>query len=107
MKRPGQEPLKHLGEPHENLQRRSALESDRKFWSGERPISVVQGIGLAVIFFGLIALVGVSLWPEGGEPWWKKIDVYGAFMAVFGCAVLLVFLGNRISRRKAHSRKRD
>ena len=108
VKRPSHKPLSHFGEPHENLLRRSTVESDRKFWSGERPISVVQGLGLAVIFFGLIALIGVKDWPKGEAPLWEKmVDAYGAFIAVFGCAVLFLVLANRRFRRKAHSREKD
>jgi hypothetical protein len=84
------------------------LESDRKFWSGERPISVVQGLGLVIIFFGLIALIGVSNWPKGEAPWWEKIvGAYGAFMAAFGCVVHLLVLGNRRFRHKAHPPEKD
>jgi hypothetical protein len=108
VKRHKQKPFSYIGETHEDLLRRSTLESDRKFWSGERPISVVQGIGLALMFFALIAVLGVGNWPKGEAPWWEKIvSGYGAFIAVFGCLVLFLVLGNRRVRPKAPPREKD
>jgi hypothetical protein len=97
-----QEPSSRLdGGDHEELLLRSSIESDRKFWSGERPITVVQGIGLLLMF---LALVGaIWNWPKGEASWWEKlVSGNGAFVAVFGCLVLFVLLGNRWSRRKTH-----
>jgi hypothetical protein len=91
----------HVEEGHENVLLRSAVESDRKFWSGERPISVVQGIGLLLMFLVLIGAMGLVNWPKSEAPWWEKIvNGYGVIVAVFGCVVLFIVLGNRRVRRK-------
>ncbi len=66
-------PLSNIDERHDSLLSKSMFESDRKFWSGERPISVVQGVGLLVMFFALIGGLGVVTWPKGEAPWWQKI----------------------------------
>jgi hypothetical protein len=84
-----------------NVLRRSAIDSDRKFWSGERPITAVQSIGLLLMFFGLVT--AMWNWPKGEAPSWEKL-VRGnsAFLMVFGCFVFFVLLGNRWARLKAH-----
>lgn len=76
-------------EREKSLLHQSAIESDRKFWAGERPISIVQWIGLLLMF------VGVSVSVAG----WVR-DKYGTFIAVLGALVLFVVLGNRRARRR-------
>jgi uncharacterized BrkB/YihY/UPF0761 family membrane protein len=113
MKRFDEEPLGHNDERQADILRRSTLESDRKFWSGERPISLLQGIGLAVMFLSVIGAVvlGPILlgnWPKGDAPLWAKIvNAYGVFIAVFVCFSLCLVLGNRRFRRGGHSPGKD
>jgi hypothetical protein len=72
---------------------RATSDSDRKFWSGERPITAVQAIGLLLMFFGLVT--AMRNWPKGAAPWWEKvISGNAAFLMVFGCLVFFVLLGN-------------
>jgi hypothetical protein len=85
-----------------NILLRSTIDSDRKFWSGERRISAVQAIGLLLMFFGLIT--AMWHWPKGEAPWWEKlVSGNGAFLIVFGGLVFFVLLGNRWARRKSHT----
>jgi hypothetical protein len=82
-----------------NMLRQSAVESDRKFWSGQRPISVMQWVGLLVMFVaaGVLAVLGSKATGFG----------YRAFVVVFGGLVLFAVLGNRWARRKAFPRKKQ
>jgi 4-hydroxybenzoate polyprenyltransferase len=72
---------------HQDMLRRSGAESDRKFWSGERPVSLVQWIGVLLMFLSLGVLVSFN---------------YRAFATVFGALVVFVVLGNRWARRRAN-----
>jgi uncharacterized BrkB/YihY/UPF0761 family membrane protein len=91
-----------------DILRRSAVESDRKFWSGERPISLVQGIGLLLMFLSVMGAVVlgpilIGNWPKGDAPWWEKIvNAYGLFIAIFLCFFFCLVLGNRRFHRKGH-----
>ena len=101
MKRSNEEPLRRSDKEQVDILRRSTSESDRKFWSGERQISLVQGIGLLLMFLALIGAISLVNWPSGEAPWWEKIvNAYGVIAVVFGCVVLFVVLGNRRVRRK-------
>jgi drug/metabolite transporter (DMT)-like permease len=94
-----QQSSNRLDEDRRNILRRSTIDSDRNFWTGERPVTVVQAIGLLLILFGLVVVMGH--WPKGEAPWWEKlISGNAAFLMVFGCLVLFVLLGNRWARRK-------
>src|ERR1700722_17285778 len=103
------EPLSRNDERHADMLRRSTVESDRKFWSGERPISLLQCIGLLVMFLSVIGVVvlGPMLTGnllKGDAPWWEKIvNAYGIFIAIFVCFSLCLFLGNRRFRRGGHA----
>lgn len=65
----------------------SRVESDRKFWSGERPLSIVQVLGLLLIFVALIAVVVFS-------------SDYRSFAWVMGGLIVFVVLGNRWARHR-------
>jgi hypothetical protein len=67
--------------------RRSSAESDRKFWTGERPISLLQWVGILLMFLTVGVLVSFN---------------YRAHALVFGALVLFVVLGNRWARRGTH-----
>jgi 4-hydroxybenzoate polyprenyltransferase len=69
------------------LLQRSSFESDRKFWSGERPVSVVQWVGLLLIFLGVAVVASFN---------------YRAFGVVFAVLVLSIVLGNLWAHRKTH-----
>ena len=91
MKSPRQEPLSH-GDGADVL-RESAVEGDRKFWSGERSMSVVQWLGVLLMF--VCVTVPVAVWVRGQ---------YGIFVALLGGGlVFFVVLGNRRARHKARS----
>jgi hypothetical protein len=64
----------------------SRVESDRKFWSGERPLSIVQASGLLLI---VIALIAVVVRPN-----------YRSFAWVMGGLIFFVVVGNRWARRR-------
>lgn len=82
MKYPRQDRLSY---GHELL-RHSGVESDRKFWSGERPLSIVQWIGVMLM---LITLgVGIAMWGD-----------YLAVIVVLDGLALFVVLGNLRARR--------
>jgi hypothetical protein len=57
MKRFNERPTSRGDERQADILRRSAMESDRKFWSGERPISLLQRIGLLLMFLTVIGAV--------------------------------------------------
>jgi uncharacterized BrkB/YihY/UPF0761 family membrane protein len=96
-----------------DILRRSGVESDRKFWSGERPINLVQGIGLLLMFLTVIGAVVlgpilIGNWPKSDTPWWEKIvNAYGLSIALLLCFSLWLVLGNRRFRRKGHSPQKD
>jgi hypothetical protein len=108
MKRFDDEPMSRSDERHWIMLRRSAVESDRKFWSGERPISLLQGIGLLVMFLSVIGAVLLGNWPKGEAPWWEKIvNGYGAPIAIFLCFALFLALGNLRFHHKSRPSKKD
>jgi hypothetical protein len=56
-----------------NLLSQSSIESDRKFWFGERPISALQWIGLLLMF---LAMAGWRLFPATAPVlpnWWSSL----------------------------------
>ena len=61
------------------------------------------------MFLVLIGAMGLVNWPKGEAPWWEKIvNGYGVIVAVFGCVVLFVVLGNRrVRRNRARNSKAD
>lgn len=81
-----------------NVLRQSVVESDRKFWSGQRPISVMQWVGLLVMLLaaGVVAVLGAAATGFG----------YRAFIVVFAGLVLFVVLGNLWIRRKTLQREK-
>jgi Flp pilus assembly protein TadB len=93
VKSPRREPFSDIGEPHENLLRQSALESDRKFWRGERNLSAVQVIGIALICGVLVWLVWDML---------KAMTSIVGWLFLGGCGALFLLL--RWRTRKALSR---
>ena len=108
MKRFNGEPLGHNDERQADILRRSTLESDRKFWSGERPISLLQGIGLLLMFLAVIGAVLLGNWPSGEAPLWEKIvNGYGASIAIFIFFALFLLIGNRRFRRKSSPSQKD
>jgi hypothetical protein len=74
-----------LSDGHELL-RHSGVQSDRKFWSGERPLSIVQWIGVMLMFITLG--VGIAMWSN-----------YVAAIVILGGLALFVVLGNLRARR--------
>lgn len=74
-----------LNDGHELL-RHSGVESDRKFWSGERPLSVVQWLGVILVLMTLI--VGIAVWGN-----------YVVSAVILGGLALFVVLGNLRARR--------
>jgi hypothetical protein len=108
VKRSKEGPLRRSDKEQVDILRQSTSESDRKFWSGERPISLVQGIGLLFMFLAVIGAVLLGNWPKGEAPWWEKIvNGYGAAMAIFLCFALFLVLGNRRFRRKGRPSQED
>ena len=65
----------------------SSAASDRKFWSGERPLSIVQVLGLLLISVALVAVVVFS-------------SDYRSFAWIMGSLIAFVVLGNRWARRR-------
>lgn len=86
MKYPRQD---RLSDGHELL-RHSGVESDRKFWSGERPLSIVQWIGIILMLITVGVVVAMSAWFEGN---------YLAVIVILGGLALFVVLGNLRARR--------
>lgn len=79
--------LNHDHEPTgDQLLHQARVEGDRKFWSGERSLTLVQVIGLLLIFIAEAVLLGTSN--------------YRIFAWVMGGLVAFVFLGNRWARRR-------
>ena len=81
MKLPRQD---RLSDGHDLL-RDSAKESDRKFWLGERPLSIVQWIGVILMFITVGILLVMS-------------RNYLATLVVLGGLALFVVLGNLRAR---------
>lgn len=86
MKYPRQD---RLNDGHELLRHRG-VESDRKFWSGERPLSIVQWIGIILMLMAAGVVVAMSAWFEGK---------YVAVIVILGALALFVVLGNLRARR--------
>jgi hypothetical protein len=74
-----------LSDGHELL-RHSGVESDRKFWAGERPLSIVQWIGVILVLMTLV--VGIAVWGN-----------YVASIVILGGLALFIVLGNLRARR--------
>jgi len=90
---PKHDSMRDVESTHQEMLFRSAVESDRKFWSGERPISAVQWVGLLLMFVAIIGVVASSN--------------YRAIIALFGAIALAVVLGNSRARREAHHPEKD
>jgi|HubBroStandDraft_6_1064221.scaffolds.fasta_scaffold1503585_1 hypothetical protein len=69
---------------------KSRTDSDRKFWSGERPVSVVQWLGVLLLYFAMALLALTSN--------------HRVSALVLGGLVLFVLLGNRWARRRGRHR---
>ena len=93
MKNHQQERLSSIPDRREIL-RKSAVDSDSKFWRGERPISVVQWIGLILCAIAVVA--ALLSWVRGD---------YVKVLLVFGGAALLLVVANLAARRKTRSRR--
>ena len=78
-----------LNDGHELL-RHSGVESDRKFWLGERPLSIVQWIGVILMLMAAGVVIAMSAWFEGK---------YVAVIVILGGLALFVVLGNLRTRR--------
>ena len=72
------------------LLRHSGVESDRKFWRGERPLSIVQWIGVMLMFLAVGIVIAMSVWFEHNSV---------AVIVVLGGLALFVVMGNLRSRR--------
>ena len=84
-------PQQRLNDGHELLHH-SGVESDRKFWSGERPLCIAQWIGITLMLIGVGAVIAMSAWFE------RNLLVV---FVVIGGLTLFVVLGNLRSRRSA------
>jgi hypothetical protein len=69
---------------------KSGTDSDRKFWSGERSVSVVQWLGVLLLYFAMAVLAIASN--------------YRVSILVLGGFILFVLLGNRLARRRSRHR---
>jgi hypothetical protein len=72
------------------LLRHSGVESDRKFWSGERPLSLAQWIGIILMLMTVGVVIAMSAWFEGN---------YVAVIVILGGLALFVVLGNLRAHR--------
>jgi len=70
-----------------DLLRRSAIESDRKFWSGKRRLSAVQWTGIVLLYVAIGVLVA-----EFGRPAYILLSL--------GVLSIFVAIGNWWTRRK-------
>jgi hypothetical protein len=61
-----------------------------KFWSGERSVSVVQWLGVLLLYFTMAVLAIASN--------------YRVSILVLGGLILFVLLGNRLARRRSRHR---
>ncbi len=89
MKHPTQQPSGDLPDGRELL-RHSGAESDRKFWSGQRPLSMVQWIGVMLMLMAVGVVIAMAVWFEGS---------YGTVIVVLSGLALFVVLGNIRARR--------
>ena len=69
---------------------KSRIDSDRKFWSGERSVTVVQWLGVLLLYFAM-AVVAIT-------------SNYRVSALVLGGLILLVLLGNLRARRRGRHR---
>ena len=90
MKHPPQPPLSHVPDGRELLHR-SGVESDRKFWSGERPLSTAQWIGVVLMLMAVGVVIAMAVW----------FGNYVTVIGVLGGLALFVVLGNLRSRRSS------
>jgi uncharacterized membrane protein len=80
-----------LNDGHELLHH-SGVESDRKFWKGERPLSIVQWIGVVLMLVAAGVVIVMSAWFEGK---------YLALIVILGGLALFVVMGNLRARRSS------
>jgi len=71
--------------------RRSVADSDRKFWTGQRPLSAIQWVGVILMLVGSI-VVATSLGLR-------------VFTEVMGALVALVVLGYFVAHHKNRPRQ--
>src|SRR5436190_24391080 len=90
---PKHDSMRDVESTHQEMLFRSAVESDRKFWSGERPISAVQWVGLLLKCVAIIGVVASC--------------IYRAISALFGAIARAGVRGTRRARRKAHRPDKD
>jgi hypothetical protein len=76
----------------DELLRHSGVESDRKFWAGERPLSIMQWIGITLMFMTVGVVIAMEVWFEGN---------YLAVIVVLGGLALFVVLGNLRAHRSS------
>jgi hypothetical protein len=88
MKHPTQQPLSHVPDGRELLHH-SGVESDRKFWSGERPLSITQWIGVVLMLIAVGVGIAMAVW----------FGNYVTVIGVLGGLALFVVLGNLHARR--------
>ena len=71
---------------------------------GRQPWNASQWVGLLIILAALsIGALGVTLeqWPSGPNPWWRKAaSAYGWDLALVVAMWIVVFVGNKIARRR-------
>lgn len=71
---------------------------------GRQQWSASQWFGMLIILAALsIGAFGVAVeqWPSGPKPWWRKAaSAYGWYLAIIIGMWIVIFVGNKISRRR-------
>jgi hypothetical protein len=73
------------------LLRHSGVESDRKFWLGERPLSIAQWVGITLMLMTIGGVIVMAAWFERN---------YVRVIVVLSGLALFVILGNRRASKK-------